>query len=181
MTAALQAQWFGASATLPAGANAETGVVWNRVDTQTGTTPIPIPTSAGVNFSYLKVLQLAVTVTSTTTISDRTVRMSASLATGLGWHWKTDTQANWGATFNQQSGTKAPADTSGTNNASTAPAGYTAITTSAVQYDNTSQSTSSTGIGTALLLGVLLAVDATYGGGPGTATLPNLVLGWDEA
>lgn len=181
MAATIQADWFGASATLPAGINAETGVTWNREDTQTGTTPIPIPTSAAVNFSYLKVFQLAVTATSTTTINNRTVRGSLALATGLGWYWKTDTQANWATTFNQQSGTKGAADTTGSNNASSAPSGYTAITTSPVQYDNTSQATTSTGIGTALLLGVDLGVDATYAGGPGTASLGNLILGYDEA
>lgn len=181
MTATLQGQFFGASATLPAGANAETGVFWNTEDTQTGTTPIAIPTSAAVNYSYLKVVQLAVTGTSSTTISNRTVRMSTTLPTGLGWHWKTDTQGNWATTFNQQSVSKATANTLGTNNAASAPSGYTALTTGAVQYDNTSQSTGSTGIGTALLLGIELAVDATYGGGPGTATLPTLILGYDEA
>lgn len=103
------------------------------------------------------------------------------MATGLGSHWKTDTQANWGTSFNQTGGSKAPTDTTGTNNAGTAPAGFTAITTSAVQYDNTSQSTASTGIGTALLLALLLAVDATYAGGPGTTALPNIILGYDEA
>jgi hypothetical protein len=156
-------------------------VVWNREDTQNGVTPIPIPTAAGVNFSWLKVLELAVAVTSTTTISNRTVRMSGTLAIGLGWHWKTDTQANWGTIFNQTGGSKASTDTTGVNNAATAPAGYTAITTSATVYDATSQGTGSTGIGTARLLGVELACDATYGGGPGTATLPILILGYDEA
>src|SRR5205085_1732497 len=162
MPATLQAQYFGASATLPAGVNAETLVIWNREDTETGSTPIPIPQSAGVNFSWLKVLQLAVTATSGTTVSNRTVRMASALPTGLGWHWKTATQANWGTAFNQQGGTKAPADTTGTNNAGTAPAGYTTMTTTAVQYDNTSQSTASTGIDAVLLLGIVLAVDATY-------------------
>jgi len=181
MPATLQGQFFGASATLPAGVNAETGVVWNREDTQTGVTPIPIPTAAAVNYSYLKVIQLAVTGTSTTTISNRTVRMSTTLATGLGWHWKTDTQGNWGTSFNQQGGSKASTDTLGANTASSPPSGYTALTTSAVQYDNTSQSTGSTGIGSALLMGIEIAVDATYGGGPGTATLPTLILGYDEA
>lgn len=96
-------------------------------------------------------------------------------------HWKTDTQGNWGTTFNQTGGSKASGDTTGTNNAGSAPAGYTAVTTSAVQYDNTSQSTGSTGIGSALLLGLELAVDATYGGGAGTASLGSLVIGYDEA
>lgn len=181
MPATVQGQFFGASATLPAGVNAESGVTWNREDTQTGTTPIPIPVSAAVNFSYLKVVQVAVTATSTTTINNRTVRGSSALATGLGWHWKTDTQANWATTFNQQSGSKASGDTVGSNNATVAPSGYTAITTSSVLYDNTSQATSSTGIGSALLLGVEVAVDASYAGGAGTASLGNLILAYDEA
>src|SRR5579871_5757785 len=105
MSATLQADYFGASATLPVGANAESGMVFNTEDTQSGTTPITIPSSAGVNFSYLKVVQLAVTSTSTTTINNRAVRLSATMPTGLGLHWKTDTQANWGTSFNQQSGT----------------------------------------------------------------------------
>lgn len=181
MPATLQAQYFGGSATLPAGVNAETGVYLNRADAQTATTPLPIPTAAGVNFSWLKVVQLAITGTFTTTISNRTIRLSAALAAGLGLHWKTDTQANWGATFNQSAGTKAPADTVGTNNAATAPAGYTAVTTGAVQYDNTAQVSSATGIGTALLLALLLAVDATFTGGPGSTGLGSAILGYDEA
>lgn len=181
MPATVQAQFFGASATLPAGVNAETGVTWNREDTQTGVTPIPIPVAAGTNYSYLKVLQLAVTGTFTTTISNRTVRMSTTLVAGLGWHWKTGTQASWSTNFNQQSASKASADTLGSNNAPTAPSGYTALTTVSVQYDNTSQSTGSTGIGTALLLGVELAVDSTYPSGAGTATLPSLIMAYDEA
>ena len=181
MSATLQAQYFGASATLPAGVNAESGVSFNIEDTQSGTTPISIPTSAAVNFSYLKVVQLAVTATSTTTISNRTIRASNAMPTGLGLHWKTDTQANWGTSFNQQSGSKAPTNTLGTNNAATAPAGYTAVTTSAVQYDNTSQPSSSLGIGSALLLALVLACDATYGGGPGATSLGSVILAYTEA
>jgi hypothetical protein len=177
----LQAQYFGASSSLPAGANAETGAIFNRTDSLSGTTPVPIPVAAGNAFSYLKAFQLAVTATSTTTINNRTVRVSAGLATGLGMHWKTDTQANWSATFDQSSASKAPTDTSGTNSAGTAPSGYTLTTTSAVQYDNTSQVSSSTGIGTTLLLAMLIAVDATYAGGPGSASLGNIILGYDEA
>jgi hypothetical protein len=181
MPATVQAQYLGASATLPVGTNAETGITYNRVDTQVGTTPVPIPTSAGVNFSYLKALALAVTGTSTTTINNRTVRLSAGLSAGLGLHWKSVAQANWGTQLDQTGGTKAPADTVGTNNAGTAPASYTATTTTATQYDNTSQATSATGIGTQALLATLLAVDASYAGGPGSASLGNLIMGYDEA
>ena len=181
MPATVQAQFFSGSASLPAGANAETGITFNRADSQTGTTPVPIPVSAGVNFSFLKALALAVTATSTTTITNRTVRLSGAVATGLGIHWKTVVQASWGASLDQTSASKAPADTTGTNNAGTAPSGYTATTTSAVQFDNTSQATSSTGIGSCPLLAMLLAVDNTYAGGPGSAALGNLVLGYDEA
>lgn len=185
--ATVRAYYFGASATLPAGANCDNAdgnsVVFNRVDTQSGTTPVPIPTSAGNNYSYLKVVQLYVTVTGTTTINNRTVRISGSLASGLGMHWKTDTGANWASSFNQQSASKATADSTGANSAGTAPTGYTAVTTSAVQYDNDSIATSSTGIGTTSnhLLALELAVDASYAGGPGSASLGNIILGYDEA
>lgn len=181
MPATTQAQYFGGSSSLPAGVNAETGITFNRIDTQNGTTPIPIPTSAGVNFSYLKALCLAVTGTSTTTITNRTVRMSATVASGLGMHWKSVTQPNWASQLDQTTASKAPADASGTNNAASAPSGYTAATTAAAQWDNTSQSTASTGISTVSLLAMLLAVDATYAGGPGSAALGNIIVGYDEA
>ena len=181
MPATVQAQYFGGSSSLPAGTNAESGITYNRVDNQTGTTPVPIPVSAGVNFSYLKALALAVTATSTTTINNRTARLSAGLATGLGLHYKAVGQANWGSQLDQTSATKAPTDTTGANNAGSPPTGYTLTTTSAVQYDNTSQTTTATGIGTQQLLATLLAVDATYVGGPGSASLGNLIMGYDEA
>jgi len=176
----MQAQYFGASASLPAGANAETGITFNRADSQSGTTPVPIPVSAGVNFTYLKALALAVTATSNTKINNRTVRLSAGLASGLGMHWKTVTQANWGASLDQSTATKSPADTTGTNNANTAPGGYSVTTTSPIQFDNQDQQSSSTGIGPSVLLAMLLAVDATYAGGPGSASLGNIILGYDE-
>lgn len=166
---------------MPSGANAEGGATFNRADSLLGTTPIPIPTSAGVNFSYLKAFCLAVTATSTTTINNRTVRISAGMPTGLGLHWKTVAQASWGASLDQTSATKSPADTTGSNNAATAPAGYTAVTTSGVQWDNTSQASSSTGIGSVPLLATLLAVDASFVGGGGSSSLGTLVLGYDEA
>ena len=184
MAATVQAQFFGAAAGLPPGVNAESGVTWNRQDTQTGTIPIPIPPAPGVNFSFLKVLQLAVTGTQAGGyIENRTVRLSGALPGGLAMHRKVDTQANWSTTFNQTAGSKAPTDTVGSNIAGTAPSGYTAITTGAVQYDNTTQATDSIGIGSAQLMGVLLAVDASYTGGPGAATpstLGELILGYDE-
>jgi len=183
--AVVRASYYGASATIPAGVTAETGIVFNRVDTQTGTTPLPIPTATGVNFSYIKALALEVTTTGTTSINNRTTRMSGSLATGLGMHWKIVTQANWAtaptAGINQQSATQALADTTGANNAASAQTGYTVMTTSAVQFDNTSQATTSTGIASLPLLVIMVAVDATYAGGPGSASLGNIILGYDEA
>jgi hypothetical protein len=180
LPATLQAQYFGASATLPAGANAETGMIFNEVDSQVGVTPVLIPSVAGVNFSFLKAVELAVTVTSSTTVNNRSVRVSTAFPAGMCVHWKTVTQANWSTSLDQTGGSKAPANTLGANNASSAPSGYTAVTTSAVQYDNTSQATSATGIASLPLLALVLAVDATYGGGPGTTALGSIILGFDE-
>ena len=165
---------------MPAGANAETGITFNRADSQSGSTPVPIPVSAGVNFAYLKALALAVMATSTTIVYNRTVRLSAGLAGGLGMHWKVVAQSNWGAQLDQSTATKSPADTTGTNNANGAPSGYSVTTTSPVGFDNQDQSSGSTGIGATLLLAMLLAVDATYAGGPGSASLGNIIIGYDE-
>lgn len=82
MAATVQAQYAnGAGPTL---ANAETGVKYNREDTQTGTTPIPIPGTTGTEFSWLKALALVVTATSTTNMSNRRFSLSATETAGLG-------------------------------------------------------------------------------------------------
>src|SRR5690242_2014189 len=86
MAATMQAQ-LGTGASV-SWASAEGGVKWNLDDSGSGTTPIAIPTATGTNFSWPKSLVLSVTGTSTTSITNRTVKMSASLATGLALWWK---------------------------------------------------------------------------------------------
>lgn len=67
---------------------------------------------------------------------------------------------------------------SGSNGAT--PAGYTAMTTTPTQYDNTSHSTGSTGPNGDMAVCVL-ACDATYVDGPGTAIIvPPINLYYDE-
>lgn len=155
-------------------ANVETGVTFNLADSATSTTPISIPTATGTNFSWIKNFAIAVTVTGTTNMTNRTIRMGSSPSTGLALFFKDVAQASYAqaASGNRPS-------SSGSNGAT--PAGYTAMTTSPQQWDNTSHATSSTGPNGDMCVCVL-GVDFTYAGGAGSAvSLPNIVLSYDEA
>lgn len=156
-------------------ANAEGGLTWNLADSLTDTTtPISVPTATGTVFSWIKNLALAVTSTGTTHMTNRTIKQSASASTGLALFWKDVAQGSYAqaASGNRPS-------SSGSNGAT--PSGYTAMTTSAQQWDNTSVSTGSTGPCGDMVVCVL-GVDNTYTGGPGTAiSVPSLLLSYDEA
>ncbi len=156
-------------------ANAEGGVTFNLADSITSTTtPIAVPTATGTNFSWIKNLVIAVTVTGTTAITNRTIKMGSSPSTGLALFWKDVAVASYAQAA---SGNRPSA--SGSNGAT--PAGYTAMTTSAVQYDNTSHATSGSGPNGDIAVCVI-GVDFSYTGGAGTAiALPSIILSYDEA
>jgi hypothetical protein len=156
-------------------ASAEGGVKYNLADSATDTTtPIQIPTATGTNYSWIKNLVISVTGTGTTTINNRKISMATSPATGLTMHWKALAVASYA-----QAATGNRPAASGSNGAT--PAGYTLMTTTAAQYDNTSVATSSTGPNGSMAV-VVLGVDATCASGPGTAiALPNLTFTYDEA
>jgi hypothetical protein len=155
-------------------ANAEGGVTFNLADSITSTTPIAIPTATGTNFSWIKNLAIAVTVTGTTAMTNRTIKTSGSLSTGLQLFWKAVAVASYAqaASGNRPS-------SSGSNGAT--PASYTLMTTTATQYDNTSVATSSTGPSGSMAVCVL-GVDNSYVGGAGNAiSLGNIIVAYDEA
>lgn len=155
-------------------ANAEGGIVFNLNDTINGTTPIAIPTSTGTNFSWIKNLVLYVTATGTTNMSNRNIYMASSPSTGLQLFWKAVAVASYA----QAASGNRPAS-SGSNGAT--PSGYTLMTTSPVQYDNTSISTGSTGPNGSMAVCVI-GCDNTYVGGAGSAvSLPSIKLQYDEA
>ena len=155
-------------------ANAETGGVMSREDSLAGTTPIPIPTTTGTNFSFIKNFVLAVTVIGTTHITNRRINMSGATATGMQLFWKAVAVGSYAqAAAGNQPGA------SGSNGAT--PAGYTLMTTSAAQYDNTSVATSSTGPNGSMAV-VVEGIDNGYSSGASTsATTPSLVISYDEA
>lgn len=171
MAATVQAQ-LGTGASV-SWASAEAGVKWNLDDSGSGTTPVAIPTATGTNFSWQKSLVLSVTATSTTTISNRTVKMSGSLSTGLALWWKAVAVASYA----QSASGNRPAS-SGSNGAT--PSGYTSMTTTAQQYDNTSVATSATGPNGSMCV-IVGAADNLYTGGAGVISLGNVVLSYDEA
>lgn len=172
MGATCQAQI--ATGASPSYANVEGGCKFNLADSATSTTPIQIPTSTGTNFSWIKNLVLAVTGTGSTAISNRRISTASGTATGLQLFWKDVAVASYAqaASGNRPS-------SSGSNGAT--PAGYTLMSTTPAQWDNTSVSTGSTGPSGDLVVCVL-GVDNTFAGGPGSATsLPNLTITYDEA
>jgi hypothetical protein len=181
MTAAtVRASWYGGASTEPAGVTAETGVTLNRSDAQTGTTPLPIPTVTGSNYTWVQQLALEVTSAASpnTTLSNATFKISATLATGLLVFFAGN------ATFlNQTGGTAGPADV-GTENGSapTTPASYTVSTTTAQQWDamGTTNNGGSTGRKSTFLR-LVLGVASGYAGSPGSTSLGNGILSYDEA
>lgn len=146
----------------------------SREDTKAGAAPIPVPTSAGVNYSWIKNTYLDVTVVSpgAASITNRTVKQDTAAATGLRFFFKT------AASYTQADNSNRPADTSGSNTA--VPAGYTLLTTSAQQYDNTSVSSTVLGRNGLYLLFVI-AIDGSYSGSTSTnASLPGTTVTYDE-
>lgn len=173
-SATLRASYFGASSTEPAGVSAEGGIKFNREDSQSGTTPVPIPTSAGTAYSWYKEIALEVTTTGTTTVSNRTVARSSAPPAGLVLYFASSSG------YVQPTSGNRPTDSSTGDDA--APAGYTALTTSTVAYSTESVTTAAGRNGgfAKLLLGV--SSTGTYTGGAGSAvTLPNVLVGYDEA
>lgn len=172
--ATLRADFYGASATLPAGITAESGVAYSLDDARSGTTAIAIPSTTGTNYSWYKYLGLDVTGTGTTNLTNRTVDSSGSLTTGLFLFW----QATASGSYVQPASGNKPAD-SGSNGHT--PSGYTLMTTSPAQYDNASVATSSTGLN-GKLIQTAFGVDNTYTGGAGSAiSTLNLLVSYDEA
>jgi len=172
MPATVRVSYYGASGTEPAGVTAETGIKFNREDTQTGTSaPVPIPTATGTNFSWLKNLALEVTGAAATSLSNRKAALASSPTSGLLVHFK------YSATYAQAASGNMPA-ASGSNGAT--PAGYTQMTTTPQSYDNASASANSTGRNGGFCQ-VVLGVDYSYAGGGGQATLPNILISYDEA
>ena len=172
MAATVQVRIF-TGASEGTGANAETGIKFNRDDTATGTSaPIPKPTATGTAFSWAKTLGLYVTAGGgSTTISNRIIRMSTTTSTGLEMFFNPET------TYAQAT---APVDSdSGSNGAD--PTGYTALTTSNQVYHATGEAATNSDRNGDLCL-TALGVSNNYAGGAGTAiSLPDLIFTYDEA
>ena len=171
MPATVRVDYFGANASEPGGVSAESGITFNREDTQTGTTPIPVPSATGTNYSWHKCLALKVTTAAATSLSNRKVGWTSGPTTGLYGYFKGN------ATYTQPTSGNKPAD-SGSNDAT--PATWTKITTTPQVYHSGSVSANSTGRNGDFCQ-VLFGVDNNYAGGGGSASLPNLQISYDEA
>lgn len=172
MAATVRLDYYGASATEPAGVTAESGFKYNRADSQSGTTPIPKPTATGTAFSHVKQLALNVTASFASAITDRGIKLSSSLTSGL-------TVGFLGhATYLDQTGGTGAGSDSGSNGA--VPSGYTAVTTSNQTWHAGSVSAGSTGRN-GNFCRLVLGVDNTYAGGAGSAiAIPDHVAQYTE-
>lgn len=181
MAATVRADYYGASASEPAGVTAESGIKFNREDTQVGTSPVPIPTNpptpSATNYSWIKQLALNVTASSATTINNRRVYLSGAPATGLYPFFK------GAATYVQAASGNKPTDDATTNGA--VPSGYTALTATTLGtahvWAATGVSAGSTGRNGDFLV-LLLGVGVNFTGGAGASTsVPTFSLAYDEA
>lgn len=156
------------------GADAETGIKFNKEDTQTGTTAISKPSSTGTNYSWKKSLGLRVTAGGgSTSLSNRKIRWASAPSTGLTGFFK-----DGGATYAQATGSDFTDDTTGN---ATAPSTYTALSTTMQTWDATSEAATDSDRNGNFVL-VVLGVGSNYAGGAGSAiSLPNLELQYDEA
>lgn len=174
MAATVRASIYIGAAEPSTGTSAETGLKFNREDTQSGTTPIAIPTAAGTAYSWIKHLALDVTATGDTSITNRTVARSSAPPAGILIHFKsTDVYA-------QASSATRPADSAVGDDQT--PAGYTALTTTPQAYHANSVGTSSGRNGQFCETIIGVSSTATYVSGAGSAiAIPNLYLGYDES
>lgn len=176
MTASMKAYLSTGATEAGARASAESGIKFNRVDSQSGTTPIPIPTATGTNYSYYKNMYLYCdsATGAGTSISAKKVSLSGAPDTGLAVVYKDVVD-----TYTQATAVLA-ADAAGGSPPAT-PAGFTAMTTSPVEYDSaTDTSTNATRCGDILQIG--LAVGSNYAGGGGSAqAVPSIVFTYTEA
>lgn len=165
--------WTGSS---PTAANAESGIKFNRSESQTDTTtPVPKPTSAnGTNYSWPKVLALEITgADAATTLSNRRIHRASSPAAGITMWYKDDND-----TYNRPT-TVAAADNASADDAT--PAGYSAMPSSATQFDAGADSAGATGR-SGDYVSVAVGISTLYtGGGSTNVTLPNIVLTYDES
>lgn len=180
--ATIRASYYGASAGEPAGVTAETGITFSKSDAQVpaaGTAPVSIPVATGTNYSWIMLLAFEVTGTGTTTINNRTVKYASSVTAGSAVFFGNTSTYRQPASGNKptDSGSNGPATP--TPAGSNAPGSYTALTTSAQQWDNTSTVTSSTGR-KGNFCELVYGVDFTYAGGGGQEALPNLTMQYDE-
>lgn len=161
-----------------------TGTVsFSRADTYNDTaSPITIPAAGARRFSYLRYAKLYCSANGGTTLSNLRISLASSLAAGLTAHFLTGGQSTY-TLNNGTQGTAAgnyPADDSVTTG--TAPTNYTAMTTTAQQYDATG-GVSSNAASVGKYCQIVFAVDGTNytGGGNASTTLPNLTITYDEA
>lgn len=151
-------------------------VVWNRVDSASGTTAIPTPTSTGTNFSFVKSLVMNITTTNSLSMTNILFgKVAAETTTGTKL-WQSVAHSSY------TQATAAPTSTSDNN--VTAPTVNSAAAT-AVQLISAPPSTyaagpfSSTG-NAGNFVEVCLGIDSTNTTAGTSVATPTLEWSWTE-
>lgn len=179
MVATVNFYYYGASASEPAGANAETGWKFNREDTQSGTSPIPIPTATGQNFSWHKNFAMNVSGTGTN-LSNFTIKCASAYNAGS----YVGLRLWWAAKSTYTQSTSAHLTDSASSN-STAPTNdlsvtFAAVTTSPQQWYAGPIAAGAGRKGDFLYLALGVGYDYVQGGNSNFG-LPNMTAAYDEA
>lgn len=159
----------------PTRASAESGgVTFGTSDAVLSTSPVVKPVTAdSTNYSWYKVFGLHVSSGGgTTDISNRDIYLGSALATGLYLFFDA------AATYTQAAGGNKPADSTASDGA--VPTDYTLLTESPQLYDAASEAaTNSARNGD--YVQVVAGVGTSFAGGAGDASLPNILLDYDES
>lgn len=171
--ATVEFDYFGGNASEPAGVSAESGWRFTLADAQNSTTaPVAIPGSTGQNFSWYFLFAFKVTGAGGT-LSNFCIKLNSALTTGIRVYFKAL------AAYAQPTGANKPADDGASN--STAPSGYTAMTTSAQQWYAGPVSAGTTGR-KGDFCQMCAGVGYDYvGGGNGNLAIPNMTAYYDES
>lgn len=171
-----------ASGAGPTLANAETGIVFTRMESQvssSGQAPVPIPNSPGTNYSWLMQLILEVTGAFASSISNRAVAYATAETANIRVWFAGQ------ATYRQAAIGNKPADvgtqplTTPTPAGAGAPGSYAAVTTTPQVWSAGSVSAGATGAN-GDYLELVSGVDNNYNGGSGQAAHPQLNFTYDE-
>lgn len=151
---------------------------WNRVDTQSGTTPIPTPTSTGTNFSFVATFQVEITNAASLSMTNILVGKVANEATTGTKLWLVTSHA----VGSYVQATAAPTATSDNNVTAPTVNGATAAAMALISAPPSAYAAGAFSAAARVgnLVEVTLGIDATNTTAGATTATPTLRWSWTE-